>query len=96
MYILGEEQQRASAGERGSIGKEHQDEEPMEVGVAQKNQESADRFLSILETVQRHMDQSHACLDKQESRTTTGTEMSRHLGANVRIPAVSCSTHADV
>ena len=37
--------------------KEHQvmDEEPMEVGAAQKNHETADGFLSILETVQRHM-----------------------------------------
>ena len=34
--------------------KEHQvmDEEPIEVGAAQTNQESADGFLSILETAQ--------------------------------------------
>ena len=43
-----------------------------------------DRFLSILETVQRHMWQLQACLDKQESRTTTGTEMSQHLVTNNR------------
>ena len=37
--------------------KEHQvmDEEPIEVGAAQTNQETADGFLSIPETVQRHM-----------------------------------------
>ena len=34
--------------------------------------------MSILETVQRHMGQLQACMDKQESRTTTGTEMSQH------------------
>ena len=58
---------------------EHQvmDEEPIEVGTAQTNQESADGFLSILETVQRHTGQLQACMDKQESRTTTGTEMSQ-------------------
>ena len=56
------------------------DEEPIEVGAAQTNQETADGFLSILETVQRHMGQLQACMDKQESRTTTGTELSLHLG----------------
>ena len=52
--------------------KEHQvmDEEPIEVGAAQTNQESADGFLLILETVQRHMGQLQACMDKQEPRTT--------------------------
>ena len=61
--------------------KEHEvmDEEHMEVGAAQTNQESADGFLSILETVQRHMGQLQACMDKQESHTTTGTEISQHL-----------------
>ena len=56
--------------------KEHQviDEEPIEVGAAQTNQELADGFLSILETVQRHMGQLQTCMDKQEPRTTTGTE----------------------
>ena len=58
------------------------DEEPMQVGAAQTNQESADRFLPILEIVQRHMGQLQACMDKQESRTTTGSEMSQHLGAD--------------
>ena len=55
--------------------KEHQvmDEEPIEVGAAQTNQDSSDGFLSILETVQRHMGKLQACMDKQESRTTTGT-----------------------
>ena len=42
--------------------KTHQvmDEEPIEVGAAQRNQESADGFLLILETVQRHMGQLQA------------------------------------
>ena len=49
--------------------KEHQvmDEEPIEVGGAQTNQESADAFLSILETMRWHMGQLQACMDKQES-----------------------------
>ena len=61
--------------------KEHQvmDEEPIEVGAAQTNQESSDGLLSILETLQRHMGQLQACMDKQESRTTTVTEMSQNL-----------------
>ena len=77
--------------------KEHQvmDEEPIEVGAAKTNQESADGFLSILETVQRHMGQLQACMDKQESCTTTGTEMSQHLGANKRMQAVLRTTHTD-
>ena len=77
--------------------KEHQvmDEEPIEVGVAQTNQETADGFLSILETVQRHMGQLQACRDKQESCTTTGTEMSQHLGTNKRTQAVLRTTHTD-
>ena len=77
--------------------KEHQemDEEPIEVGAAQTNQESADGFLSILETVQRHMGQLQACMDKQKSGTTTGTEMSQHLGANKRMQAVLRTTHTD-
>ena len=77
--------------------KEHQvmDEEPIEVGAAKTNQESADGFLSILETVQRHMGQLQACMDKQESRTTTGLEMSQHLGANKRMQAVLRTTHTD-
>ena len=77
--------------------KEHQvmDEEPIEVGVAQTNQETADWFLSILETVQRHMGQLQACRDKQESRTTTGTEMSQHLGANKGTQAVLRTTLTD-
>ena len=77
--------------------KEHQemDEEPIEVGAAQTNQETADGFLSILETVQRHMVQLQACRDKQESRTTTGTEMSQHLGANKITQAVLRTTHTD-
>ena len=61
------------------------DEETIEVGAAQTNQESANGFLLILETVQRHMRQLQACMDKQEPRTTTGTEMSQHLGANKRV-----------
>ena len=70
--------------------KEHQvmDEEPMEVGAAQTNQESADGFLPILETMQRHIGQLQACMDKQESCTTTGSEMSQHLGADKRPQAV--------
>ena len=58
--------------------KEHtvMDEEPIEVAAAQTNQDSADGVLSILETVQRHMGQLQACMDKQESRITTGTEIS--------------------
>ena len=69
--------------------KEHQvmDEEPIEVGAAQTNQESADEFLSILETAQRHMGQLQACMDKQESRTTSG-KICQHLGANKRTQAV--------
>ena len=65
------------------------DEEPIE--VAQRNQESADGLLSILETVQRHMGQLQACMNKQESRTTTGIEMSQHLGTQ----AVLWTTHTD-
>ena len=65
------------------------------MGVAQTNQETADVFLSILETVQRHMGQLQACMDKQESRTTTGTEISQHLGANKRTQAVLRTTHTD-
>ena len=77
--------------------REHQviDEEPIEVDAAQTNQESTYGFLSILETVQRHMGQLQACMDKQESRTTTGTEMSQHLGANKRAQAVLWTTHTD-
>ena len=43
--------------------KEHQvmDKEPIEVGVAQTNQEPADGFLSILETVQRHISPVSKC-----------------------------------
>ena len=77
--------------------KEHQvmDEEPKDVGAAQTNQESADGFVLILETVQRHMGQLQACMNKQESRTTTGTETSQHLGANKRMQAVLRTTHTD-
>ena len=71
------------------------DEEPIEVGAAQTNQESADGFLLILETVQRHMGQLQACMDMQEPRTTTGTEMSQHLGAKKRAHAVLWTTHTD-
>ena len=74
-------------GEEAQRKKEHQVMDK-EVGVAQKNQELADRFLPILGTVQRHMEQLQACMDKQESCTTTGTEMSQHLGADTRTPAV--------
>ena len=59
------------------------DEEPIEVGAAQTNSESEDGSLSILETVQRHIGQLQACMDKKESCTTTGTEMSQHLGAEL-------------
>ena len=59
----------------GKHKKEHQvmNEKPIEVGAAQRNQESAYGFMSIQETVQRHMRELQACMDKQESRTTTGT-----------------------
>ena len=72
--------------------KEHQvmDEEPLEVGAAQK------KFLPILETVHTNMQQLQACMDKQESHTTTGTDISRYLGAEARSQAVSWNTHADV
>ena len=70
------------------------DEEPMEVGAAQKKQESADRFPPILKTVQRHMGQLQAFTDKQESRTTKDIEMSLHLGADVRTSAVLWTTHS--
>ena len=43
----------------------------------------------------RHMGQLQACRDKQESRTTTGTEMSQHLGANKRTQAVLRTTLTD-
>ena len=78
--------------------KEHQvmDEEPMEVSAAQTIQELADRFLPIPEAVQRHMGQRQPCMDKQESRTTTGSEMSQHLGANKRAQVVLWRTHTDV
>ena len=73
------------------------DEEPVEMGAAQTNQDTAEAvgFLSILETVQRHMGQLQACRDEQESRTTTGTEMSQHLVANKRTQAVLWTTHTD-
>ena len=71
------------------------DEEPIEVGAAQTNPESEDGFLLILETVQRHMGQLQACMDKKESCTTTVTEMSQHLGANKRTQAVLWTTHTD-
>ena len=72
------------------------DEEPIEVGAAQTNQESAEGFVSILETVQRNMGQLQVCMDKQEPRTTTGTEMSQHIGAKKRAQAVLWTTHTDV
>ena len=37
-----------------------------------------------------------ACMDQQESRTTTGTEMSQHLGANKITQAVLWTTHTDL
>ena len=45
----------------------------MEVSASQKNKELADKFLLILETVQRRMQQLQACVDKQESCTAAPT-----------------------
>ena len=35
------------------------------------------------------------CMDRQEYRTITGTEMSQHLGANKRTQAVLWTMHTD-
>ena len=77
--------------------KEHRvmDEEPIEVGAAQTTRSRQMGFCRFWKPCSDTWGHLQACMDKQEPRTTTGTEMSQHLGAKKRAQAVLWTTHTD-